>query len=173
MTERTLPPSLATSPQSDARWPRMHTLGRGVEWLAYILDSAIPIPGTKFRIGLDPILGLLPGAGDAVGGALSLGVIFLALQHRVPMWVIARMVANVAIDAAVGGIPIVGDLLDFGLKANQRNLNILKRQQLQKDPTRVPFSYWIGAAFLLLLAMACIALPIFLLAYVFTDLVHR
>jgi hypothetical protein len=162
-------PSLARAPRS-LRWPHLHLVARGVEHFAYVLDSALPIPGTRFRIGLDPILGLVfPGVGDAAGGVLSLGVLFLALQYGVPLWVIARMVGNIGLDAAVGGIPFFGDVFDFGFKANQRNFDMLREHQLREQPAALPKRYYLYAALLVLLALASLLLPLLLVAY----LVHR
>jgi hypothetical protein len=99
------------------RWPHLSPVARRVERLVHLLDSGVTVPGTRLQVGLDPLLGLvLPGVGDAVSGIVSLSVLFLAVQYRVPSRVIARMVFNVGVDAAVGGIPIVGDVFDFTWK---------------------------------------------------------
>jgi hypothetical protein len=95
--------------------------------LVYVLDQALRIPGTRLRIGLDPILGLLPGGGDALGALLSAAVVLLAVRHGLPRIVVARMVFNVAVDFVVGIIPILGDLFDAAWKANSRNLRLLER----------------------------------------------
>src|SRR5262245_34310783 len=86
-------------PAAGPRWPALTGTARGVERVVHLLDSALPIPGTKLRVGLDPLLGLVfPAAGDALGGMVSLGMMFLAVQYRVPSPVIGRMVFNVALD---------------------------------------------------------------------------
>jgi hypothetical protein len=95
---------------------------RRVGWL---LDNAIPIPGTRFRLGIDQIIGLVPGIGDLIGGALSLYIIVEAWRLGVPRGLLVRMGWNVAIDTLVGEIPILGDLFDIGFKANIRNLALL------------------------------------------------
>ncbi len=101
-------------------------VARNLEKLAWLMDRAIPIPGTKFRVGLDAILGLFPGAGDIVTGVIQTGLVLTALKHyRVPKAVAARMAANVLLDTVVGSIPMVGDLFDAGFKANTRNLALL------------------------------------------------
>jgi hypothetical protein len=129
-----------------------------------LLDSAIPIPGTKHRIGIDPIIGLIPGVGDAVAGVVSLGVLFLAAQYRVPAPVIGRMVLNVAVDAAVGGIPVLGDVFDFLWKSNDRNFELLMRHRGDL-PKRSPLTYWLSVTGLLLLGLLCIAAPIALIVW--------
>ena len=96
-----------------------------ITMLAHLLDNAFLIPGTNRRIGLDAIIGLLPGIGDAISTALSSYIIWEARQLGVPRWKIARMIGNVALDTAVGAIPLAGDLFDAAYKANQRNLRIV------------------------------------------------
>ncbi len=93
--------------------------------LARLLDDAIPIPGTSWRFGIDPLLGLVPGIGDALGAILSTWILVVAARLGVPATVLARMGLNVALDAIVGVVPFVGDLADFGVKPNARNLRLL------------------------------------------------
>ena len=106
---------------------------RGLDALrrwARIFDSAFRIPGTQITFGLDPILGLIPGLGDMASPILSLFFIWHGLRLRVPKVVLARMVLNVLIDAGVGAIPVLGDLFDFGWKANEWNLALLERHAI-------------------------------------------
>jgi uncharacterized protein DUF4112 len=93
--------------------------------LAWLLDSSIPIPGLKFRIGLDAIVGLIPGVGDFVGVALSSYIVARAARLGAPPTVLARMAMNIAIEAVVGLVPLLGDLFDAAWKANQRNVRLL------------------------------------------------
>lgn len=147
--------------EREARWPKLHGASHWLDRLVGWLDSAVPIPGTRYRVGLDPILGLLfPTAGDVTGGAVSLTLVFLALQYRLPTWVVARMVGNLVVDAAVGGVPILGDLFDFAFKANERNLALLREHQARSQPARMPLRYWLTAGLLLIAALACVMLPI-------------
>lgn len=142
-------------------WPPWHGVFRLVERIVFWSDSAIRIPGTRFRVGLDPIVGLLfPGAGDAAGGLVSLSVVLLALRYRLPVWVVARMVWNLALDAAVGSVPLVGDVFDFGFRANQRNMALLHEHRERASPAAMPVRYWLWAGALMAgaLALACIPL---------------
>lgn len=111
----------------DSRFKQRHRL-------SWLLDSSIPLPG-GYRIGLDGLLGLIPGVGDLIGGGLSTLLLFQAWQNNVPKMVIARMVINILIDAAVGAIPILGDLFDFVWKANLRNARLL--DNYQRNPHQV------------------------------------
>lgn len=92
--------------------------------VARVLDDSVRIPGTDVRIGLDPLLGLLPVAGDAVSGALSLYIIVESARLGVSRKTLLTMLAHVGIDVAGGSIPVVGDLFDAAWKANTRNLRL-------------------------------------------------
>lgn len=100
--------------------------------LARLLDSRFRVPGTNLRFGFDGLLGLVPGAGDAAGLALSTYVIVQSVALGARGATVARMVANVALDAVVGAIPVIGWVWDFWFKANNRNVALLERHGL--DP---------------------------------------
>jgi hypothetical protein len=93
--------------------------------LAWLLDSSIRVPGTDFRIGLDALLGLLPGGGDVAGVLLSGYIVLEAARMGAPGKTLFLMVLNVAVEAFVGVLPLVGDLFDAAWKANQRNVSLL------------------------------------------------
>ena len=94
--------------------------------IANLLDTAIAIPGTKIRFGLDPILGLFPGGGDLIAALISGYMIYLATRFGLQSSEIFKMIRNIAIETAVGSIPLAGDLFDAYFKANIRNLEILE-----------------------------------------------
>lgn len=106
---------------------------RRIRKIAKLLDTAIGIPGTKFRIGLDPILGLIPGGGDLVGAAISAYMIYLATSFGLEKSKVNQMIKNIALETTVGFVPIVGDLFDVYFKANIRNLDILEQHLAQTD----------------------------------------
>lgn len=93
--------------------------------LAYLLDDRFSIPGTRYRIGLDGLVGLVPGIGDAVTTVLALYIVLEARRLGVPVAKLARMGLNVGVDAVLGAVPLVGDLFDVAWKANRRNLALL------------------------------------------------
>jgi hypothetical protein len=93
--------------------------------LTRLLDSAFLIPGTNRRVGLDAVIGLVPGIGDAVSTILASYIIWEARQLGLPRWKIARMITNVAVDTAIGAVPLAGDVFDVFFKANERNLRII------------------------------------------------
>jgi hypothetical protein len=95
--------------------------------LAKWMDTAVTIPGTNIRVGLDALLGLLPGVGDLVGSAIGSYIIVLAGQLGAPRPVIWRMMLNQLIDLVIGAVPFAGDLLDIGWKANTKNVTLLEK----------------------------------------------
>ncbi len=97
-----------------------------LRWLAWLIDGAFSLPGTRFRFGLNSVIGLLPVGGDAVLGVLSLYIIYEAAKLGVPKHKLVRMAANVGIEVLGGSVPILGDLFDMALKANLRNLAIVE-----------------------------------------------
>ena len=128
--------------------------------VADLLDSALVVPGTSYRVGLDPILGLIPVLGDLVSPLFTLAILWQARDLRVPRVVQFRMIVNVAIDALVGAVPVVGDLFDFAWKANVKNLALLERHAA--GPRRASAADWLFVS-LLTLALLTIALVPFLL----------
>ena len=94
--------------------------------LAWLLDNSIPLPGLKYRVGIDAILGLIPGLGDVIGVVLSSYIVREAARVGAPPSVLARMAFNVAVEGIVGLVPFVGDLFDAAWKANQRNVALLE-----------------------------------------------
>lgn len=95
--------------------------------LAWLLDSSIPIPGTRLTVGIDALIGLVPVLGDLIGVALSSLILLEARRLGAPRHVLGRMALNIALEGAVGAVPLAGDLFDAAFKANQRNFRLLER----------------------------------------------
>ena len=104
-----------------------------VEALAWLLDNSIPVPGTGRRFGVDALIGFVPGIGDLVSAGVGLVVVWRGARMGLPRIVVARMLANSAIDLYVGDIPIAGDAFDLWFKASTRNLNLIRRWLDQPD----------------------------------------
>jgi disulfide bond formation protein DsbB len=151
---KTVPDFTVRADDSVSRLQRLRSL-------AWLLDNSIPLPG-GFRIGLDAVIGLIPGIGDAIGALFSAFILNEARLLGAPRSVLLRMSGNVLLETVIGAIPFAGDLFDAGFKANMRNLALLERYQL--DPTgSARSSRWfvIGfALFLVLLVAAIVAIPI-------------
>lgn len=103
--------------------------------LARLMDDAVTVPGTKVGVGLDAVVGLIPGIGDAVGSTLSGVIVYDAVRARVPMRMLALMAWNLLFDAVLGVVPFLGDLLDVAHRANRKNYRMLERD-LQRHPER-------------------------------------
>jgi hypothetical protein len=117
---------------------RQQRLAR-IDALSRLLDTAVIIPGTGIRFGLDALIGLVPGIGDAITTAMSLYIVNEARALGAPPLLIARMLVNVALDGVVGAVPLVGDVFDVAFRANRRNLALL-RDHL--DGGRAPGFAW-------------------------------
>jgi hypothetical protein len=139
-------------------------LRRWADHLVTLLDDRFRIPGTDVRFGLDPIIGILfPGAGDAVTGAGSIGLLALALRRGVPASVLRKMVLNILIDTVFGSLPVVGDIFDVAFKANRRNLELLRAHEgYEPKPT---FGSYVIAALGVSLAILSIIVPLVAGAY--------
>lgn len=116
--------------------------------LSRTLDTAITIPGTSYRIGLDPIIGLIPSIGDYVGAGLSAYIILAAAQLGTPQPLLYRMAINVLLETIIGTIPILGDLFDVAWKANVKNIKLL--EAYLSSPRRTERVNWFFTASLLL-----------------------
>jgi hypothetical protein len=156
----TAPPHVAShvtpefGPGPNARLPAW------ADTLTRWLDDVIRIPGTNIRIGADAILGFfVPGLGDAASGVASLGLLMLAMQRGLPRIVLARMILNLAVDALIGAIPLVGDLFDVTWKANRKNLDLIKRHEVNPHARASTVDYLLVGAGIVIILLA-IALPI-------------
>jgi Domain of unknown function (DUF4112) len=126
-----------------SHFPHTAKLNR-MRQLSQLLDSAIVIPGTKRRIGIDPILGLIPGGGDTVSAALSGYIIVEAARMGLPRKALIQMVLNILTDTVVGSVPVVGDIFDVVSKANLRNMQIVERHVKSPVPSPKVDKLFIG-----------------------------
>ncbi len=128
--------------------------------LSHLLDDFIRIPGTPIRFGLDGIVGFIPGIGDILGGLASTILIVAAWARGVPKVTLARMVLNVAIETAVGSVPVLGNLFDIGWKANRRNYALLDR--CTRDSARQTQRSWLFIAGICVVLAALMLVPMLL-----------
>jgi hypothetical protein len=153
---------------SDLPRPRPYTDSRQaaadelIEKLAYWMDRSIPLGG-GYSIGLDPIIGLVPGIGDLIGTLVSGVIIYQAQRAGVSNSTILRMMINVGIDSAVGAIPFFGDAFDFAFKANQKNLELYRESMWGTRDTRR--DTWFVAVVLIGIAIL-VAVPILAIVWV-------
>ena len=113
-------PTLPTTFDADERL-------RWVEHVARLMDSQFRLPGTRFRFGLDPLLGLIPVVGDLSSTVVSVALLLTMLRHGASGAVLVRMVLNILLDTVVGAIPLIGNVFDFAYKSNERNVALLRR----------------------------------------------
>lgn len=122
-----------------------------VRRIAELMDSRFKVPGTDFRFGLESIAGLLPVGGDAIGFAASAGLVLTMARHGASPRLVALMLVNVAVDAFVGAIPVLGDLFDVVYKANNRNVRLLEAHYAEGKHTGSVWPVVAMAAVVLLL----------------------
>ena len=131
-----------------------------VEALAWLLDNSIPVPGTGGRrFGIDALIGFVPVVGDLVSGGIGLYVVWRGARLGLPRIVVARMLANSALDLAIGAIPFIGDAFDLWFKANTRNLRLIR--QFLEQPDRSTRNEWIA----LMVLVGAVVLVVVLLGW--------
>jgi hypothetical protein len=142
------------------------------KWLALIMDEFVRVPGTKFRFGLDPILGLIPGIGDTSSALVSALALIQAVRVGIPKILLARMSLNILINEVVGIIPVIGDAFSFWFKSNARNYQIIKDHSIAPGISRRSDWIFVIAVLVLLFGVVCLGLLIsFLLLRALANLV--
>lgn len=121
------------------------------------------MPGTPWRIGVDPLVGLVPGIGDALGAVVSAVVLVQAAQWGAPGPVLLRMLANIALDATIGSIPVLGDVFDAAWKANLKNVDLLERYLADPAGVHRGSARLVVALIVAIIALVCGALALSLL----------
>lgn len=130
------------------------------KWLALIMDEIVRIPGTKFRFGLDPLIGLIPGIGDTSSALVSAFALIQAARLGVPKILLARMALNVLINEIIGVVPIVGDAFSFWFKSNARNYQIVKDHTVTPGVARRSDWIFVIAVLVILFSVVCLGLVI-------------
>jgi hypothetical protein len=142
---------------------------KALRHMSELLDSAFVVPGTGYRIGLDPIIGLVPIIGDLASPLFTIGLLWQGFDLGIPKVVQLRMIGNVAIDAIIGAIPIAGDLFDFAWKSNQMNLALLERHAYEEH--RASAGDWLFVVAMILLVVAIAAVPFAVAAWLISWMV--
>ncbi len=143
MQQRVRVEVLTEDPQEEAN---REAIRRSADLLARILDTAVVIPGTQIRIGVDPLIGLLPGIGDAIASLLGTAMLAMASQLQVPKIVMARMSLNIVLNGVIGTIPVVGDFFSIWFRSNARNAELLRRhsRSVRTRSTLVDWGFVLG-----------------------------
>lgn len=150
--------------------PIVHPALQRVRLLTRLLDNAIPIPGTDYRIGLDPLLGLLPASGDTIGAILSAYIVLEAARFGLPRETLTRMVLNFLLDSVLGSLPFLGDIFDATWKSNSRNLALLEAHVNSPQPSRRADRWFIV---LLVIVLAAIVIGATALTVLILSLLWR
>jgi hypothetical protein len=128
-----------------SRTERFAAAERRIGRVTHVLDELVSVPGTPIKIGLDPVIGIIPVAGDAIAALVGVWVILEASRFGIPRVVLGRMIANLVVDLGIGAIPLIGDAYDLFFRSNSRNLDLFRRHAL--DPgasTRGEQAFFIG-----------------------------
>lgn len=125
--------------------------------LAWLMDNSFRIPGTQIRFGLDGLIGLIPGIGDALGAIISSHILTQAAHMGVPKSLLLKMAFNIGLDAILGVIPVLGDVSDFIWKANQRNVELLNDYIEQPERTVTHSRLFVGVLSLLAFGLVALA----------------
>lgn len=133
-----------------SRAERFAAAERRIGRMTHLLDELIEVPGTSIKVGLDPVIGLIPVAGDALSALAGGWVILEASRFGLPRVVLARMVLNLALDLGIGAIPLLGDAYDVVFRSNSRNLDLFRKHALDPDAsTRGEQALFIGLGLLI------------------------
>lgn len=129
-------------------------------WLALVMDNLVRLPGTKFRFGLDPLIGLIPGLGDTGSTLISAMALLAAARRGLPKILLARMSLNILINEAVGIIPIVGDAFSFWFKSNARNYDLLRQHTAAPRASTTSDWIFVGLVLVALLLILLVSLAV-------------
>lgn len=130
------------------------------KWIAFIMDEVIRVPGTQFRFGLDPLIGLIPGIGDTSSALVSGFALIQAVRLGVPKVLVMRMAMNILLNELIGVIPGLGDAFSFWFKSNARNYEIIKHHRLGTTPPKATDWLFVIGILLLLFVIVCVGIAI-------------
>ena len=165
---RELKDKIATIAGKASRKPETVEVERSLDRLSHLLDGLFRIPGTSWRFGLDAIVGLIPGVGDAATSLASFYILAAGVRYRVPKVTLLRMGINIGLDFLFGAIPVVGDLFDFAWKSNERNMALIRQRATvsaaQAKEGRK--SDWLFVALIILVLVGLLVGSVLLAAYI-------
>jgi uncharacterized protein DUF4112 len=116
-----------------SRAERFRAAERRIGRVTHLLDELVGVPGTPIKVGLDPVVGLIPVVGDAVAAGIGAWVIAEAASFGIPRVVLGRMILNLLVDLGIGAIPLIGDVYDAFFRSNTRNLELFRRHAMDPD----------------------------------------
>jgi len=144
---------------------------QNLDFFAHLLDDCFRIPGTRIRLGLDGLIGLIPALGDVLAGIASFLLILAAWVRGVPYVTLVRMMINLGLDVLIGAIPFFGDIFDIAWKANRRNYRLITRHLREPHRhTSKDYAFLLGLA---AVALAILAIPLLILLLIVLWIIHR
>jgi hypothetical protein len=141
---------------------------RSLDRLSHLLDGLFRIPGTSWRFGLDAIVGLIPGVGDAATSLASFYILAAGVRYRVPKVTLLRMGLNIGVDFLLGAIPGIGDLFDFAWKSNEMNMELIRKRATVKSAAEAQQgrkSDWMFVGIIILVLIGLLIGSVFLAVY--------
>jgi hypothetical protein len=165
---RELKSKIGTLATKAARKPETVEVERSLDRLSHLLDGLFRIPGTSWRFGLDAIVGLIPGVGDAATSLASFYILAAGVRYRVPKVTLLRMGMNIGIDFLIGAIPGIGDLFDFAWKSNEMNMELIRKRATVKSAEEAKHarkSDWMFVGLIILVLLGLLVGSVFLAVY--------
>jgi hypothetical protein len=175
---RELKDKIGTLAGRAARKPEKVEVERSLDRLSHLLDGLFRIPGTKWRFGLDAIVGLIPGVGDTLTSLASFYILAAGVRYRVPKVTLLRMGMNIGIDYLVGVVPFLGDLFDFVWRSNEKNMELIRKRATvsAEEATAGKKSDWIFVGViilaLVLLLIGTIVVGVWILSWVINRIFY-
>jgi Domain of unknown function (DUF4112) len=165
---RELKGKISTIAGKAARKPEPVEVERSLDRLSHLLDGLFRIPGTSWRFGLDALVGLIPGVGDAATSLASFYILAAGVRYRVPKVTLLRMGINIGLDFLFGAIPLVGDLFDFVWKSNDMNMELIRKRATVSaaEAQQGRKSDWMFVGLIILILVGLLVGSVFLAAYI-------
>jgi len=166
--------SRAQDPEWEVLPPERNDPRQNVEplfrWIALLMDDLLRIPGTNFRIGIDPLIGLIPGIGDTGSAMVSAIALIQAARQGMPKIILARMAVNILLNELIGIIPVVGDAFSFWFKSNARNHRLV--QEFAGGRRTAKRSDWAFVIGVLMLLAVLVAAGLFVSLFLLQQLIQ-
>ena len=167
-------------PAQEAEWEVLPPETKGAQpveplfrWIALLMDNLIRVPGTQFRFGIDPLIGLIPGLGDTGSAMVSALALIQAARRGMPKIILARMATNILVNELIGIVPGIGDLFSFWFKSNARNHELIKKYTAASAPARKSTrGDWIFVVGVLLALGLIVGAGIFVSLFVLQQMIH-
>lgn len=151
-------------PEFEVLPPESKTGKQGLEplfrWIALVMDDLIRLPGTRFRFGIDPLIGLIPGLGDTGSAMVSAMALIQAARYGVPKIILGRMATNILLNELIGIVPVIGDAFSFWFKSNARNHELIKQHTTGRRKAGRGDWIFVFGVLVVLVAIVCVGIAV-------------